>query len=453
MPVEDTVKHEDEDEGTIDRSIYENGIGDSRGYYHDGAYTALPDDYNEDDEEEEESEEGGQEYDEEDSLQSSEDRPHNSSSDEIRDAYFAALTRQYLSLRTILRTDPPQSAISSLPSSNPTQVGKLGANSSTYARWSGLIKATDPLPAQIAAMHKDSVIRLVRVMLNGKSFREGHELRERTSRWLWALLARLPDRGELDYQEIGWIRELGKRAVLCMLNLAEREVLHNEYGVGGSGASQEDADVEIDEGVHEEPTPPSQDEEPDGSINLQTNGPTDNQNGIPGKADTTSVGANIRPSEESHLPNPISQQTTAPSADANADTKQSPVRSSSPHPRTEQEQGQEQEQEQEQETAETPDVEMQLESDLDDGEVSDNPQKEEEHDADIEGAKARLLAQLEDGEESSPEPALTQEQEEAARAQVNLRATLNMILTVAGEFYGQRDLLEFRNPFSRLSDD
>ena len=55
--------------------------------------------------------------------------------------------------------------------------------------------------------------------------------------------------------------------------------------------------------------------------------------------------------------------------------------------------------------------------------------------------------------EPEPEPELTPAQKEAARAQVNLRATLNMILTVAGEFYGQRDLLEFRNPFSRLGED
>lgn len=33
------------------------------------------------------------------------------------------------------------------------------------------------------------------------------------------------------------------------------------------------------------------------------------------------------------------------------------------------------------------------------------------------------------------------------RLELNMRVTLNMILTVAGEFYGQRDLLEFRNPF------
>lgn len=411
----------------------------------------MPEDYDEEYDEEyegEASDEDGQEYDEEDSLGSSKGRPHNSSSDEIRDAYYSALTRQYLSLRKIVRTDPPQSAVNALPSSNPTQVGKLSASSSTFARWSGLIKATDPLPAQIAAMHKDSVIRLIRVLLDGKSFREGHELRERTSRWIWALLARLPDRGELDYQEIGWIRELGKKAVLFMLNLTEREVLQKEYGVDSGGSNEEDAEEGAAESVPEAPTPPSRDNAPDTSNkakakNTEVDGASNARNNNPDKPDGTFVDANAKPFGEDHCPDPTSQQATASSADTNADVEQNSVRPPSLPPSAERGQ----------ETAEVSDVEMQLDTDMEDGEVSEEPHREEELEADIKSAKARLLAQLQGGEESSPEPALTQEQEEAARAQINLRATLNMILTVAGEFYGQRDLLEFRNPFSRLSED
>ncbi|KAK7750028.1 hypothetical protein SLS62_008020 [Diatrype stigma] len=442
-----TTEQEDGDEDTVDRSIYENGVGDSRGYYYDGAYTALPENYDEDYYDEDYDEEyDGEGSDEEDSLESSGDRPHNSSSDEIRDAYYASLTRQYVSLRKIVRTDPPQSAINALPSSNPTQVGKLCA--STFSRWSGLIKATDPLPAQVAAMHKDSVVHLIRILLDGKSFREGHELRERTSRWIWALLARLPDRGELDYQEIGWIRELGKKAVLFMLNLTERELLQKEYGVGSGGPNEENAEAGVAESVLEAPTLSTQDDDPNSSKaeahNTEADGTTNARNNDPGKPDGTSVNAKTKPLGEEYCPDPSSQQAIVPSADTNADVEQSSVRPPSPPPRAEEEL--------EQGTAEVSDVEMQLDTDMEDGEVSEEDPREE-LEADIESAKARLLAQLQGAEESSPEPALTREQEETARAQINLRATLNMILTVAGEFYGQRDLLEFRNPFSRLSED
>ncbi|KAJ3523655.1 hypothetical protein NM208_g12368 [Fusarium decemcellulare] len=87
------------------------------------------------------------------------------------------------------------------------------------------------------------------------------------------------------------------------------------------------------------------------------------------------------------------------------------------------------------------DVAMDLESgsEAEDGEVAPKPQE------DLQDAKARLLAQLDNDPASDDEDA---EQEAARqRSRANLRATLNMILTVAGEFYGQRDLLEFREPF------
>ncbi|RYP60496.1 hypothetical protein DL771_010498 [Monosporascus sp. 5C6A] len=443
---EGAIEQEGKDEETIDRSIYKDGIGDSRGYYQDGAYIAFPDDYDEgydDEEEEEEGEVSELDYDEEDSLGFNEGGPHNSSSDEIREAYFASLTRQYLSLRKVLRRDPPQSALSALTSSNPTFVGKLGPTSSTMSRWSGLIKATDPLPAQIAGMHKDSVIRLIRVLLNSKSFREGHELRERTSRWIWALLARLPDRGELDYQEIGWIRELGKRAVLFMVSLAEREVLHQEYGVGGSGASDEGAELEVDEGVNEEPTPSnSHEEEEDGSIKAGVNHSIPSWDNDPGRADGTSVDTNTNTVEEALSDSPR-HRVTEQSINVNGDAGKSPA-SPAAEPKSHVDQ--------EHQAADASDVEMQLDTDLEDGEVSDEPQKPSGDLADIESAKAHLLAQLETAGESL-EPVPTQAEKDAMRAQINLRATLNMILTVAGEFYGQRDLLEFRNPFSRLGDD
>ncbi|RYP41422.1 hypothetical protein DL767_001060 [Monosporascus sp. MG133] len=443
---EGAVEQEDEDEETIDRSIYEDGIGDSRGYYHDGAYTALPEDYDEDYDDEEEEDEGevsGRGYDEEDSLRSNEGGPHNSSSDEIREAYFASLTRQYISLRKVLRRDPPQSALSALTSSNPTFVGKLGPTSSTMSRWSGLIKATDPLPAQIAGMHKDSVIRLIRVLLNSKSFREGHELRERTSRWIWALLARLPDRGELDYQEIGWIRELGKRAVLFMVSLAEREVLHQEYGVGGSGESDEGVELEVDEGVNDETTSSNSHEgDGEGPIKAEVHDSTSSRDHDPDRAEGTSVDTTTRAVEKA-LPDPTSHHVTEQSINVNGAAGKSPA-SPAAEPKSHVDQ--------EHQAAEASDVEMQLDTDLEDGEVSDEPQKPSEDLADIESAKARLLAQL-GGAEESPEPVPTRAEKDAMRAQINLRATLNMILTVAGEFYGQRDLLEFRNPFSRLSDD
>ncbi|KAI0827233.1 hypothetical protein F5Y06DRAFT_283818 [Hypoxylon sp. FL0890] len=432
-------------EGDIDRSIYQDGRGDFRGFYHDGAYTAYPPGYFDDEDEDEEQddedydeedydydyEEGEEgeadpeiEYDEESSFESSEGRPHNSNADEIRDAYFTSLTNQYLALRQTLQRDPPDDVLFSLPRSNPTEVGEFGPRSDTFAKWSGRLRGTDPLPAQIAAMHKDGVIRLLRIILGGKFLRKRQELRERTSRWIWALLARLPERGELDYQEIGYIRELGKRAVLMMVSLAEMEVLKEHYEVGDSSAgSQGEAEVDVVDGIDEETSP----EEEYGFDYVETD----------------INDADVLAKDEG--------ATTTKTSDTN-EGKTAKLETGA--------------------TGES-DVEMQIDSDSEeDGEVSEEPQQQAESSADIEMAKARLLQQLNATAEDADTDATAIEQpptdlideafaaldaeeeakkrEELHRAKINERATLNMILTVAGEFYGQRDLLEFRDPFGGL---
>ncbi|KAJ3938608.1 uncharacterized protein N0V96_011338 [Colletotrichum fioriniae] len=103
-----------------------------------------------------------------------------------------------------------------------------------------------------------------------------------------------------------------------------------------------------------------------------------------------------------------------------------------------------------------------------DGEIDEGEVVEEEPAPaeTLEEARARLLAQIDTAAavEDAPSEAPSEEPiaEEAVqneddcevsdqlRARMNMRATLNMILTVAGEFYGQRDLLEFRDPFTGM---
>ncbi|KAK7914417.1 hypothetical protein PG985_012120 [Apiospora marii] len=447
---------------SVDRSIYADGRGDFRGFYQDGAYTALPDEYY-DEEEYDETEEpeataadgtGAAEdaadgdYDEEYSDDASLGRPRNSNIDEIHKAYYGSLKRQYLNLRRMLHSSPPDSLVASLPLDNPTEVDNFGASPDAFRQWTGRVMNTDPLPAQIASMHKDGVVRLLRIILTGKFFRKGQELHERTSRWLWALLARLPDKGELYYQEIGWVRELGKRAVLFMVSLAEAEILHQDYDVRGTKDSDDGdgMDVEVDENlddVSSEPasiddTPPVREDNPPTDQIMQDGAETGKQDN--GQVNDGAAGSLAAPAPVKEESPPQVPPTQAP--EGATDNATSPS-----------------------------DVEMQIDSDMDEGGKM---------------AKSRLLAQLggldgtaDDGEVEEPrphevttepflEPEVKEESsefaeslvdpediedEEVARAKANVRATLNMILTVAGEFYGQRDLLEFRDPFGRISEE
>lgn len=457
------------EEQQADRTIYEDGVGDFRGYYQDGAYVACPEGHwgkgEEDEENYDEEHEGGEQDgaesengNEPDVSDSADDRPHNSSVDEIRDAYFASITDRYISLRKLLQTDPPDSALSALPATHPTEVGQWKRGLDTFQKWEGRLRATDPLPAQIAAMHKDSVFRLLRVLLACKFIRKRTQLRERTSRWIWALLARLPDKGELDYMEIGWVRELGKRAVLLMVTLAELEVLREHYEVAGSSPEDQD-EYEVDADVDDYFEDDLSQDSPESPLNV-ADAPTPeategcNEHSSSPKTSTTS--------DHAHLTSHISTDTNHVVNHASRHTLSLDNAS---------------------------DIEMQLDSDMEDGEVVVEPPLTPRSDpiADIETAKARLLAQLNSGTSvsvvSGTAPTAAKEQaaqattvdateteleegeyeadegeedanyeryQELDRAKVNERATLNMILTVAGEFYGQRDLLEFRDPFGGL---
>ncbi|KAK4453336.1 hypothetical protein QBC34DRAFT_395331 [Podospora aff. communis PSN243] len=365
----------------VDRSIYDDGVGDSRGYYHDGAYTAAPDT---EPSEDSECEDG--EWDPAKEAATVEQS--------LRRAYFANLITQFEALRARLHDEPPAELVAALDGDHGIEVGGFGPRNRTFNIWDHRIRHTDPLPVQIAAMDRRNALKLLRVILGGKFIRRGYELRERTSRWIWALLARLPDRGEMDYAEIGWIRELGKRAVLMMVSMAHMEVL-------------EDA---VDDLQGEEIEPDVEGEAFLGEVEVNNGDEIDVQ---------------------------------VPPHDAGNSTTKSPT-DAVPQPAT---------------SPGTDDGEIDM--DLDDGEVSDVSSGPRDIQADIAAAKARLLERLEepvtmdilaesnDNGQTAPDNH-KQGPDVDDRARINARATLNMILTVAGEFYGQRDLLEFRDPFPAL---
>lgn len=359
--------NDDASEEPIDRSIYNDFVDDERGWYEDGAYIARPvygeqDDYHE----------AGEALEDDDEID-----PEVA----LHASYYATLMDQYVHLRSKLHSKSPVNAASRLPPSLETSVAPFGSKSHTIGTWTRILNTTDPHPLQITLMSKDSVLRLLRVLLGGKFLRRGHPLPERTSRWLWALLARLPERGELNHLEIGWVRDLGRRAVLLGRSLAEMAALREELQDGGLG---------VNEGV-------------DAS-----------------SSDEDVVAADNSP-EEVEGADTASEPSEAPSPPAST----APVETQTQEPNVEEGEVEEDEE----------DVAMDLASDSE-GEVT------EDDGPSLEDVKSRLLAQLDN-------VSAAQDAEEAAkeRSRMNLRATLNMILTVAGEFYGQRDLLEFREPF------
>ncbi|KAJ0164834.1 hypothetical protein CTA2_13088, partial [Colletotrichum tanaceti] len=398
-----------------DREIYSTGQGDFRGYYQDGAYMARPDTWVDHDAEggEWQGNEGG--YDVDDAEEDNSDPEAT-----IREAYFAAILSHFNTLRKTLHATPPPSIVAALPHSHGYHVGAFGAKSGTFAIWSQRLRATDPHPAQVASMDKDGVLRVLRVILSGSFLRRGAELGERTSRWLWALLARLPERGGLNHAETGWVRDLGRRAVLMMQSLADMAALRD--ALEGEG---------MDLGVHDAVDESSDDEDALREMEVDERDGEEPDRG--GKAGET-------PSAASEVP----AETTKPTEEADPTSEKPAVEDG------EVEEGEIHENEgDDDQKSEAMDVSE--DGEVDEGEIAEDPPAQA-----LEEARARLLAQLDTAAEEAPSEEAAAEVDDEARtagqlrARMNMRVTLTMILTVAGEFYGQRDLLDFRDPFTGM---
>ncbi|KAK3372032.1 hypothetical protein B0H63DRAFT_483649 [Podospora didyma] len=402
----------------IDRGIYDNGVGDSRGFYDDGAYIAAPDTEStassptNDGFEVEEGEL-------DDNLRLHQIRIPAVAQRRLREAYYAAIVSRFEVLRSRLHQEPDDGLVAALPSEHGTFAGSLGPNSWTFKVWNHRVSNTDPWLVQIAAMRPLSVFRVLRVILAGKFIRPESQLRERTSRWLWALLARLPHRGELAFDDISRIRELGKRAVSMLTDRANLEALRKQVG-------NDEVDGEVLD---------------DGDDNF-----------ILTETEVPNVGDFITPVLAVESVAPLEEPPVA-EATQPANGLSTPARPQSPdHPTPHADDNE-------------ADNDGEMDMDLDDGELIDEPiaaitsLTPQDEEAELEAARARLLFALGNPQCDAPETP-PQEVEDAQsepgsvvdeeRAQINMRATMNMILTVIGELYGQRDLLEFRDPFPVL---
>ncbi|KAM0521813.1 hypothetical protein ACHAPE_002374 [Trichoderma viride] len=389
----------DEEEGEIDQGFDAHdtpAAPDSKGFYEDGAYIGISKGWGDDNVEQ------GQDPDEEDPavIQKA-----------LNEAYYASILGLYRRTREILDSKLPDNAASRLSASQATEAAPFGRHSPTTRLWTRLLQTTDPHPIQVALMSKDSIIRILRVLIGGKFLRSGHSIPQRTSQWLWALLARLPELGELNHTEVGWIRDLGRRAVLLGRSLSEMAALRDELADDGFGVNDNvDASSSDEEVVAEVAEEGEEVEEEDGDEEHDTLPATENKTAENAVLNSSSPAPIVIPQDENEVP----------TGKGDEDEDDGEIKETN-------------------DDSEDEDVAMDIasDSDADEGEIVE----QNDDAAALEEAKRNLLARLAESENER------HKEEEKRDARMNMRATLTMILTVAGEFYGQRDLLEFRGPF------
>lgn len=256
------------------------------------------------------------------------------------------------------------------------------------------MRTTDPVPAQVASMDKPSVLRLLRLLTKDKMLKRGMSINPTVSHWMWSLLARLPDRGELASEEIGVVRELGKKAVLVGTGLREEKDWE-------AGMQEVEASIKRESNAREEAT------------------------GFDGHIEEEDEGFDVVNEDEIEVDLDLEISHDLDLASSNTQTAKSGVE--------EQPGG---EQEVNERTAATAE------------DLMNEPE-------DLEATKARLMERLTTHEVEfsvNMEPEIIVEIESTLEGTMdpealkwNTKATVDMIITVAGEVYGQRDLLEFRS--------
>ena len=251
------------------------------------------------------------------------------------------------------------------------------------------------MPAQIASMDKDTVLGLLKLMAGGALLKRGVEVDMGVSRWAWSLLAKLPERGELGSEEIGIVRELGKKAVLVAIGL--REGHRWEEGMQEVEAEYDDGEDTGTEIVNGDKIPLDDDDIFQDGDELE-NDAGDGISPVPVTAEISEPQTNSA-AEASSGDKAIGLSELDELAAAKARMLGSLRRS-------------------------TPDTDYNIEPEI------ETPPPETK------------------GETSTEAEKVTNPESDSKKW--NSNATVDMILTIAGEMYGQRDLLEFRGEWGDI---
>lgn len=162
--------------------------------------------------------------------------------DDPQEIYYNLLHHRFRLLRSTLRCIPPASLISALDSHHP--ISHPANSSRARSEWRDLLQRVDPQMVQLACMDTDSVylvLRTVARLLSGATTSTDIAYVKRIGAWVWGLLGRCKDPGEMSSEEVGEIRDLGKRAVKILLKIREeenRDEFFKREGEGETGGGQ-----------------------------------------------------------------------------------------------------------------------------------------------------------------------------------------------------------------------
>ncbi|KAJ5960489.1 uncharacterized protein N7479_007639 [Penicillium vulpinum] len=316
---------------------------------------------------------------------------------EPQKSYNNLLRHRFLLLRSTLRCSPPAGAIDTLDNDHPISLPRKAG--SAHKIWRRLLVTVEPRMVQLASMDMDSVLEVLEILARMISDVVRGDDTKRVRRigvWAWGLLGKCREVGQLSTREVGIVRNLGKRAATILRKVQELE--NDEY---------DEEEEEVDSSVVDAP----KEEIRQGNL-------IDDEKDTNEKSQQESI---VRDEE-------ATKQETQPEPTAQGEEETKEVTQSELTVQNEEES----KQEELPATAEAQDWGMPYVS-LEESELK--------------AAKARLQAQVQNNSDSVETPANCDDDdddEEDDDWSIQTHALLDMIITVVGEFFGQRDLLKER---------
>ena len=129
-----------------------------------------------------------------------------------QEAYYASLCARFADLSASLQK-PPTNALIPPPASSNAQALNSGSNS----RWRSILN-TQPSMLLIGLLSHETVLRGLKI-LETRLTVENLLKRQSLGVWAWGLLARCRDVGQMGSEEIGILRDLGKKAIWLLRGL------------------------------------------------------------------------------------------------------------------------------------------------------------------------------------------------------------------------------------------
>nr|POE62545.1 hypothetical protein CFP56_69881 [Quercus suber] len=200
-----------------DEDIYWERVDDSRGFFDDGAYVGRP------------------------SVSSN-------SSDPLvnpQNAFTAVLKKRFLALRQQLQRAASLDEVALHSRDRPTQF-HAGSNIS-YAEWLRALGASTPVVPQMKVLSQESVFGLL-VLIRKHFVAQGKHISVKTGAWIWSLLARLNEMGNMSSDQVWQVRELGKDALLVQISFYDAALAAKFKGIDTDQEDRETSEYQRDVG-------------------------------------------------------------------------------------------------------------------------------------------------------------------------------------------------------------